>query len=372
MLRTKVRAMIVDDSALVRKVLSEILDSDPLIEVVGVAADPHDARAKIKELNPDVLTLDIEMPKMDGITFLKNLMRLRPMPVVMVSSLTEPGAEITLNALEIGAIDFIAKPKVDVANGLEDYGDELISKVKTAAAARPRTLSPTPTSASAPAPAPAATLNAVGPQSGRLIAVGSSTGGTEALRELIGPMPPNGPPIVIAQHIPSAFVAALVSRLNMSGAMTVVEAQSGLPLQSGHAYIAPGAQHIRIRRRGQDYICILDGSGPVNGHRPSVDVLFDSVASEAGSDATAVLLTGMGSDGAVGMGRIRAAGGHTVVQDENTSVVWGMPGEAVRIGAACEVLPLAGIAPHILSSTNLAATGASAHPRSGMSPNRFK
>lgn len=344
----KIRVLVVDDSALVRKVLTEILDADPELEVVGTAGDPHQARSRIKELNPDVLTLDVEMPKMDGVTFLSNLMRLRPMPVVMVSSLTEPGADVTLAALELGAIDFITKPKLDVVNGLEGYADELLAKVKTAARARPRAR----TEASGPSAItqgrPKAGVMARVKATDKLLAIGASTGGTEAIREVLSAMPPDSPPTVITQHIPEAFSGPFAERLDRNSAMRVCQATDGQMIMPGHAYVAPGGRHLRVVRDGARYLCRLDDGDPVNRHKPSVEVLFDSVAQQVGVNAIAVMLTGMGADGAEAMKRIREAGAPTIAQDESTSVVWGMPGEAVKIGAACEVLPLGAIAPRIL------------------------
>ena len=346
--RKDVRVLIIDDSALVRKVLTEILRSEPGLEVVGTAVDPHDARAKIKALDPDVLTLDVEMPKMDGITFLSNLMRLRPMPVVMVSSLTEPGADVTFAALELGAIDFITKPKLDIAEGLEGYAQELVEKVKMAAKARPRPRTTTATPLRSTAGAPTAGVLARVRATDRLLAIGASTGGTEAIRELLSQMPADSPPTLITQHIPEAFSGPFAERLDRNSQMSVCLARDGQQILPGHAYVAPGHLHLSVRRDGARYTCRLTNGEPVNRHKPSVDVLFDSVAQHVGVNAVAVLLTGMGADGALGMQRIREAGGPTIAQDEATSVVWGMPGEATKIGAAQEVLPLGQIAHRIM------------------------
>jgi len=338
----KTRVLVVDDSALVRKVLTEILSSDPGIEVVGAASDPFVARDEIKRLNPDVLTLDVEMPRMDGITFLSNLMRLRPMPVVMVSSLTEQGADVTLNALELGAIDFVTKPKFDVLHGLNDYAQEIIAKVHAASRARVRA-PPDIGSTSGMPRAPLPVLKHY-KTTDRLIAIGASTGGTEALRVVLERMPANAPAIVITQHIPAAFSLPFAKRLNNASAMTVCQAEDGQQILQGHAYVAPGNRHLRVVRSGAKFICRLDDGEPVNRHRPSVDVMFGSVAEHIGANAVGVLLTGMGTDGALGMQAMRAAGSHTLAQDEATSVVWGMPGEAVKLGAAEQVLPLERIA----------------------------
>jgi two-component system chemotaxis response regulator CheB len=348
----KIKVLIVDDSALVRRLLTEILQSDASFEVVGTASDPYVAREKIKKLNPDVITLDVEMPRMDGITFLENLMRLRPMPVLMVSSLTQHGAEVTLRALELGAVDFVAKPKIDVAGGLGNYSDEIIAKVRTAARARVGAIR-----AASPA-APKFSADAVIPQSSvgrrmlktteRIIAIGASTGGTEALRELLVALPPDAPGIVISQHIPAAFSGPFAQRLNQVAAMAVCEAQDGQYILPGHAYVAPGDRHLIIERDGARYRCRLNDGSHVNRHRPSVDVMFRSVAQHVGPNAMGVILTGMGDDGARGLKEMQDAGARTIAQDEASSVVWGMPGSAVKLGAADQVLSLRNIAPRLL------------------------
>lgn len=350
-----IRVLIIDDSALVRQLLAELLRSDPGIEVVGTAPDAFVARTKIKTLDPDVLTLDVEMPRMDGVTFLRNLMRLRPMPVVMVSSLTDRGAEVTLDALSVGAVDYLPKPKMDVATRLAAYREELIDKIRGAAQARLR-----PVRATDPAPVtrekPSNSATAVVPRlaplnfmtNERLIAVGASTGGTEAIREFLQGLPPDSPGIVIAQHIPKAFSGPFAQRLDRNCPMRVCEAAHGQEIRPGHAYVAPGDQHLLVVRSGGRWECRLDDGPPVNRHHPSVDVLFRSVSQQAGQHAVGVLLTGMGKDGAQGLREIREAGGATLAQDEATSVVWGMPGEAVQIGAVEEVLPLQRLAARAL------------------------
>jgi two-component system, chemotaxis family, protein-glutamate methylesterase/glutaminase len=343
-----IKVLIVDDSALVRKLLGEMLGRDREIQVVGAAADPYAAREKIKQLNPDVITLDVEMPRMDGITFLENLMRLRPMPVVMVSSLTQRGADVTLRALELGAVDFVAKPKVDVAGSLVDYADELIAKVKVAATARinPRAGAPRPLSLqvdprrTADAVLPAGVGGRVLRTTDRIIAIGASTGGTEAIREVLAALPADAPAIVISQHIPAAFSKPFADRMNQSSAMAVCEAMDGQYILPGHVYIAPGDRHLLIERDGARYRCRLNDGPHVNRHRPSVDVMFRSVAQNVGPNATGVILTGMGDDGARGLKEMAESGAHTIAQDEASSVVWGMPGTAVRLGAAHQVLPL--------------------------------
>jgi len=357
--RRPIRVLIVDDSALVRSLLSDILKAAPGIEVVGVAADAHAAREKIKQLNPDVLTLDVEMPKMDGITFLRNLMRLRPMPVVMVSSLTERGADVTLDALALGAVDYLSKPRIDLAATLKDYAEELVEKVRIAARASVRALDPR--QARAPGvPGPAHSADAVLPKApprtrplrttDRVIAIGASTGGTEAIKEVLMRLPPDCPGVVIAQHIPKAFSTPFARRMNDCCPMiTVCEAQDGQHVLPGHAYIAPGDQNLMLVRDGTRYVCRLDDGVPVNRHKPSVDVLFRSVAQNAGRNAIGVLLTGMGKDGARGLKEMLDSGSRTLAQDEATSVVWGMPGEAVTLGAAEHVVALESVAGRVLA-----------------------
>ncbi|NKF21723.1 protein-glutamate methylesterase/protein-glutamine glutaminase [Solimonas marina] len=337
----KTKVLIVDDSALVRGLMTEILSADPQIEVVGVASDPYVARDKIKQLHPDVLTLDVEMPRMDGLTFLDNLMRLHPMPVLMVSSLTEAGADVTLQALELGAVDFVTKPKLDVRAGLNAYADQLREKVRTIGRARPRNAR----SSTGVAPR----LRRPFRTTDRLIAIGASTGGTEAIREVLERMPPDGPAVVITQHIPAAFSGPFAARLNRTSAMSVCEAQDGQPIVPGHAYVAPGDRHLLVARDGARYVCRLSDGAPVNRHRPSVDVMFDSLARHAGANVAAAVLTGMGDDGARGLLALRETGARTLVQDEASSIVWGMPGAAHKLGAAERVLPLDAIAEQLLN-----------------------
>ncbi len=339
---TPIRVLVIDDSALVRKVMSQMLASDPGIEVVGSAHDPLMARDMIKQLNPDVLTLDVEMPRMDGLTFLSKLMRLRPMPVVMVSSLTEQGADITFQALAIGAVDFVTKPKLDLSHHLEDYAGEIIAKVKAVARARLRPFNPARAAIKAAVSVAKPVAGLAMPPT--LIAIGASTGGTEAIREVLENMSHDSAAIVIAQHIPQAFSAAFAARLDKSSPMRVCQAEDGQPLLQGHAYIAPGHRHLTVERAGARYRCRLHDTALVNRHRPSVDVLFDAVASNLGPNAVGVLLTGMGADGAKGMLNMHKAGAKTICQDEASSVVWGMPGEAVKLGAADHVVPLDEIA----------------------------
>lgn len=348
---TKVRVLIVDDSAVVRQMLTEILDSDPGIEVVGVATDPLIARDKIKRLNPDVITLDVEMPRMDGLAFLENLMRLRPLPVVMISSLTERGADTTLQALALGAVDFVSKPKLDVARGLESYAEEIIAKVKAAARAQVRPLARAATprhSADAVIAAAPASRALRFHTTDRLIAIGASAGGTEALRVVLEQMPADAPAIVLTQHIPAGFSRAFAERLDRHSAMAVREASDGEAILPGHAYLPPGGQHMRVIRDGARWRCRIDDGPAVNRHKPAVDVLFRSVAHSAGDNAIGVILTGMGDDGARGLLEIAQAGAPTFVQDEASSVVWGMPGAAVKLGAAKDMVPLDQVAGRLM------------------------
>jgi len=335
----KVQVLVVDDSELIRQILSQIINSSDDMEVVGVAVDPYDARDKIKQLKPDVLTLDIEMPKMDGISFLRNLMKLRPMPVVMISTLTEKGAPATLEALELGAVDYLPKPKMDQMQGLQSYSLDILEKIRVAASAniysmertqRARTEIPVEREKAAP----------FSFSPGRLIAIGASTGGTEAIKEVLLGMPADCPPFVLAQHIPPVFSTTYADRMNRLCDITVYEAEDGMKLESGCAYLAPGDYHLRIERKGNAYYTKLDHSEPVNRHRPAVEVLFDSVIDSAATKAVGILLTGMGRDGADALLRMRKLGCNTIAQDEDSSVVWGMPGAAVKIGAACDILPL--------------------------------
>ena len=341
-----IKVLVVDDSALVRQLLGEILSRAAGIEVVGTAPDPFVAREKIRALKPDVITLDIEMPRMDGLRFLENLMRLRPMPVLIVSSLAELGAQVTLQALELGAVDYITKPKVDIANGLQQYADELVAKVRSTALARPRSVQP-PSRAQVELGLPRKRPPAYR-TTDRLIALGASTGGTEAIRELLDGMRADGPAVVIAQHIPASFSASFAERLDRSSPMSVSEARDRQPIVAGCAYVAPGGRHLWIERDGAHFRCRLSDTEPVNRHRPSVDVLFRSVAQAAGPNAVGAILTGMGDDGAQGLFDMREQGAMTFAQDEATSVVWGMPGAAVKLGAAAKVLPLDRLAAELL------------------------
>ncbi len=351
----KIRVLVVDDSALMRKLLTELLNSDPQIEVVGSAMNAYAARDKIKKLNPDVLTLDVEMPQMDGLSFLSNLMRLHPMPVVMVSSLTEKGAWVTLRALELGAVDFVSKPKVDLERTLDDCAEEIASKVKAAAQACVDTAMRRNSALIAQAARPAngaaragAGDNGAYSTTDRVIAIGASTGGTEAIKDVLMGLRPDCPGIVIAQHIPPVFSGSFADRMNQVSPLVVCEARDGQQIRPGHAFIAPGDQHLSVIRNGARYRCKLDSNPPVNRHRPAVDVLFDSVAATAAHNAVGVLLTGMGKDGAAGMKRMHDAGAATIAQDERSSVIWGMPHAAIEEGGVDHVMPLQEIAQRLM------------------------
>lgn len=340
-----IKVLIIDDSAVIRSLLTEIFVSDGRFEVVAAAEDPLQARDLIKQTNPDVLTLDIEMPKMNGIVFLKNLMRLRPMPVVMISTLTQAGASATLEALELGAVDFIGKPNHDDAAGLSVYRAAICRKVAQASGAnityREKVLVDSTVLAS-----PAISGKRL--KANFICAIGASTGGTEAIKDVLIQLPEASPPIVLAQHIPAAFSTSFAKRLDSCCAIKVFEAEHDQRIQSGCAYLAPGDKHLRIAKTAQGYVCKLDDSDPVNRHKPSVEVLYDSVREVAGANSMGALLTGMGADGAQGLLAMREAGCITVAQDEASSVVWGMPGAAVKLGGASKILPLNKIAKFIL------------------------
>ena len=335
----KTKVLIVDDSALIRSVMTEIINSQPDMEVVGVAPDPLVARDLIKKTNPDVLTLDVEMPKMDGLDFLEKLMRLRPMPVVMVSTLTERGSEITMRALELGAIDFVTKPKISIQSGMMEYAERIAEKIRTASHARIQRLTP-PGGKTASAEGPLPQIRNPLTSSEKLIIIGASTGGTEAIKEFLMQMPSDCPGILIAQHMPEGFTTSFAKRLNSLCKISVMEAAGDERVLPGHAYIAPGHSHLQLARSGANYVTKLDQGEPVNRHRPSVDVLFRSAASQAGKNAVGVILTGMGKDGAQGMLEMKHAGAYNFAQDEASCVVFGMPREAIAVGATDEVGPL--------------------------------
>ncbi|MCG2578819.1 chemotaxis response regulator protein-glutamate methylesterase [Dechloromonas sp. XY25] len=342
----KIRVLVVDDSALMRGLLSQMLGSVPDLEVVGAAPDAATAREMIKSLNPDVLTLDVQMPRMDGLEFLERLMRLRPMPVVMVSSHTEAGSETTLRALELGAIDFIGKPRSDGGRSMDSYAEELVEKIRAAKAARLRR--PMTTSPATSSPKPAAIPRNGPSATGRIVFVGASTGGTEAIKDFLLGIPADCPPILIVQHMPVAFTASFARRLDGLCAPRVIESQGNEKVEPGTVYIAPGHSHLQIKRSGNGYLTELTASEPVNRHRPSVDVLFDSAASVVGKKAIGVILTGMGKDGAQGLLRMRQAGARTFGQDEASCVVYGMPREAYLIGGVEEQYALDEIARRVV------------------------
>ena len=343
----KIKVLCVDDSALIRSLMTEIINGQPDMTVVATAPDPLVARDLIKQHNPDVLTLDVEMPRMDGLDFLEKLMRLRPMPVVMVSSLTERGNEITLRALELGAVDFVTKPKVGIRDGMLDYSEKLADKVRAAARARVRQAAPAQHAGTAAGQAagghaatPAPNFNNPLLSTEKLIIVGASTGGTEAIREVLVPLPPDAPAVLIAQHMPPGFTKSFAQRLNGLCRITVKEAEHGERGLPGHAYSAPGHAHLLLARSGANYIAHLSDDPPVNRHRPSVDVLFRSAAQHAGKNAVGVILTGMGRDGAAGLLEMKKAGAYTLAQDEASCIVFGMPREAIALGAADEITSL--------------------------------
>jgi two-component system chemotaxis response regulator CheB len=353
----RIKVLVIDDSALIRKVLTELIGRQPDMEVVGAAPDPLIAREMIKALNPDVLTLDVEMPRMDGLDFLSRLMRLRPMPVVMVSTLTEQGAETTLKALELGAVDFVSKPKLGVADGMKLLSKELADKIRVAAQARvfrlPVVAAPT-ASATPRRPAPSSLGHRLSTE--KIIFIGASTGGTEATKEVLMGLPPDSPAVMVTQHMPPGFTKNYAARLDALCRISVTEAVDGERVLPGHAYIAPGGKHLSVERSGANYVTRVYDGDPVNHHRPSVDVLFHSAARVVGPNALGVMLTGMGNDGAVGMRAMREAGAFNVAQNEETCVVFGMPREAIASDAVHEVLPLKEVADCLLA--NLRGAGA--------------
>lgn len=335
----KIKVLIIDDSALIRSILKEIINSQDDMEAIGAAPDPIVAREMIKALNPDVLTLDVEMPKMDGLDFLEKLMRLRPMPVVMVSSLTEKSSSVTFRALELGAVDFVTKPKMDITQGMQDYSQEITDKIRTAANAKIRKagINVAPNhSADVVLPAVANRISTTE----KIIIVGASTGGTEAIKEFLIRLPSDCPGVLVTQHMPEAFTKSFAQRLDGLCKIAVKEAEHNERILPGHAYIAPGHSHLLLKRSGANYMTELSQASPVNRHRPSVDVLFRSAANYAGANAIGVILTGMGKDGALGMKEMKDAGSYNFAQNEESCVVYGMPKEAVACGGVDEVVPL--------------------------------
>ena len=339
-----IKVLVVDDSALIREVLTRTLTRDGDIEVVGTATDPIDAREKIKQLNPDVVTLDIEMPNMNGLQFLEKLMRLRPTPVIMVSTLTKKGASETLLALELGAVDFVAKPSAEFAGGIEAFGVGLRDKVRAAAKSDVRGRSTTR------AEPPKVALKTAAAPNGALIALGASTGGVEAIRAVLAQMPGDCPPIVIAQHMPPGFTNRFAARLDEVCALKVVEAEDRMVLQPGHAYVAKGDYHLRVEKSSGQLKCRLTQDELASGHRPSVDILFESVAKAVGNMAVGAILTGMGRDGARGLKMMRDAGAYTVGQSKSSALVYGMPRVAFEEGAVVEQAPVEEIASRLANA----------------------
>lgn len=335
-----IKVLVVDDSKLIQALVTEMINAAPDMEVVGDAEDPFEAREKIKQLNPDVITLDVEMPKMDGVTFLKNLMRLRPMPVVMLSTLTAEGAPVTLEALEVGAVDFLEKPRLNVTAELPKYAEQLHEKIRAAAKANVAKYDPNVKQPSSRQVALTKNWESVNFKLNQIVAIGASTGGTEAIKEVITKLPKHFPPVVITQHIPPVFSTTFAKRLDNSSAMTVYEAEDGQKVEQGCVYLAPGDDHMKLVKKGSHFYCQLEKSEPVNRHRPAVDVMFDSLSELHAKNTVAVILTGMGADGAAGLKRFRDNGAVTIAQNEETCVVYGMPKAAVEMGAAEKILPL--------------------------------
>ncbi|MFH1742288.1 MAG: chemotaxis response regulator protein-glutamate methylesterase [bacterium] len=348
--KDKIRVLVVDDSALVRKILSDLLNQDPDIEVVGTASDGSFVLRKMDALKPHVVTLDVEMPHKGGLELLPELMAKYPVPVIMVSGVTERGAVATIKALELGAVDFVTKPSAGVAEGMQTIASGLIEKIKAVVGAklRPR-FQPHPT------PPPRITLPPLPPvragagAGGTVIGLGASTGGTEALKDVLVALPKGLPPVVIVQHMPEGFTRAFANRLNGLTSLEVKEAEDHEPLESGKALIAPGHSHLVVKRSGAGYVATLNQSDPVMRHRPSVDVLFHSLACEAGERSIGVIMTGMGADGARGLAQMHQVGSRTIAQDEQTCVVFGMPKEAIQMGGVDQILPLQKIADAIVN-----------------------
>ncbi|MBW1666436.1 MAG: chemotaxis response regulator protein-glutamate methylesterase [Deltaproteobacteria bacterium] len=339
MLEKKIKVLVVDDSAVVRKVFKEELSRDKEIEVIGTAPDPYVARDKIVKLKPDVVTLDIEMPRMDGLTFLKKLMRHYPLPVIIVSSLTKKGGKLAMDALSLGAIEVISKPSSAYSVG--EMSVQLIDKIKAVAGIDVQRRKKTELDEAGPTkPMP----RALAKTTNKIIAIGASTGGTEALKVVLTGMPPNAPGLAVVQHMPANFTTSFAQRLNELSAITVKEAADGDSLVNGVALIAPGNYHMLLKRSGARYYVQVKTGPLVHHQRPAVDVLFHSVATYAGGNAVGVILTGMGSDGALGLLKMKEAGARTVAQDEKTCVVFGMPKEAIKLGGVDKVVPLENIA----------------------------
>jgi two-component system chemotaxis response regulator CheB len=338
-----IKVLIVDDSALIRSLLSEIIRSEPEFMLVGAASDAYAARELVNQHRPDVITLDVEMPKVDGLTFLEKLMKARPTAVVMISSLTEQGADVTLRALELGAVDYLAKPKIDIARGIEEYRLEIIAKVKAAAQAKISRTEPCQ---------PKKTDSLRFKTTEKVIAIGASTGGTEAIKAVLTQLPVDSPGIVITQHMPPGFTTSFAKRLDSMCRINVIEAQGGERIMPGYAYLAPGDKHLTVVRSGADYRIQLTDGPRVSGHKPSVDVMFQSVAEAVASNALAVILTGMGKDGALGIRSIAEHGGFTMAQDEASSLIFGMPHEAIKTGCVKQIVSLDSISKRLIEVLN--------------------
>ncbi|WP_445767505.1 protein-glutamate methylesterase/protein-glutamine glutaminase [Rheinheimera sp.] len=339
-----IKVLVVDDSALIRSLLSEIVRSEPEFMLVGAASDAYVARDLVNLHRPDVITLDVEMPKVDGLTFLEKLMKARPTAVVMISSLTEQGADVTLRALELGAVDYLAKPKLDIARGIEDYRLDIVAKIKAAALAKLSGVAKCQ---------PKKTAGLRFKTTEKIIAIGASTGGTEAIKAVLTEMPVDSPGIVITQHMPPGFTSSFARRLDGLCRITVLEAQGGERIVPGHAYLAPGDKHLTVVRSGADYRIELTDGPRVSGHKPSVDVMFQSVAEAVGANALAVILTGMGKDGAAGIRSIAEQGGFTMAQDEASSLIFGMPQEAIKTGCVKQIVSLDEVSLRLIEVLNL-------------------
>lgn len=350
----KIKVLIIEVSALISSILKEVINSFPDMEAIGAASNPFQAREMIRTLNPDVLTLDVEMPEVDEQTFLEKLMHLRPMPVLMISSLTERGSEAALRALELGAIDFLAKPKLGISEGMHQYADDLAEKIRTAFLSKARLAQQRPPTSDKGAPLPDLGNRITSTE--KVIILGASTGGTEAIKEFLIRLPADAPGILITQHMPESFTKSFAERLDSLCKIRVVEAQGGERVLPGHAFIAPGHSHLLLKRSGANYMTELSQSAPVNHHRPSVEVLFRSAAKHAGKNVIGIMLTGMGKDGANAMLEMHQAGAYNFAQNEETCVVFGMPREAIAVGAVDEVVPIQEMARRVLNK--LAEAGA--------------
>ena len=334
------KVLVVDDSALMRQLLTHMINEADGLEVIEAAPDPIIARRMIKELNPDVITLDIEMPKMDGVDFLTKIMTLRPMPVVMISSLTQENADVTLRALEIGAVDYVGKPTSNLGENLVKMKDDIVAKVRAAANAKVQKFTPTKT----------VTNELAFSTTEQILAIGASTGGVQAISKILSEMPANAPATVIVQHMPEEFTTGFARRLNEKTKLMVSEARNGARIIPGHVFVSPGGKHLEIKRSGANYICHLTDGEKYSGHRPSIDVLFRSVAKNVGNRAIGVILTGMGRDGAEGLLHMRKQGAFTIGQDEASSTVYGMCRQAFEVGAVQNQLPLNQIPKAILNA----------------------